>query len=138
MKESRPFAQNLCVLAVGSNIDPETNIPASREILSDEHEWVAASELRWTAPVGLRDQPDFLNGAFAVRTAMDRDDFNAYLKSVEQRLGRIKGPIKSGPRTIDLDIVLWNGQVVHEDFHKAPYVREPVDELVAMLGLRIS
>ena len=45
-------------------------------------------------------------------------------------MGRLKGPIKSGPRTIDLDIVIWDGVVLTDDFYCHDYVRVPVQELL--------
>ena len=119
------------LLSVGSNIDPETNVAAAAAILASEHELLDRSRMIRTAPDGYQFQPDFLNGAFFVRTALEYAEVNAYLKSLEKRLGRVKGPIKSGPRTIDLDIIVWDGRVVHSDYPTKDYTREPIDELLA-------
>lgn len=87
-----------------------------------------------TTPVGYQQQPNFLNAALLVRTRLTMSDFRAYLKSVEDRLGRVRGPIKSGPRTMDLDIVAWNGELVDDGYLNQDYVRVPVDELLAATG----
>jgi 2-amino-4-hydroxy-6-hydroxymethyldihydropteridine diphosphokinase len=77
---------------------------------------VAESEWATAAPIGVVEQADFLNGAFLVETALDREAFRAYLKGVEDRLGRVREGNKYGPRTIDLDIVVWNREIVDKDF----------------------
>ena len=87
-----------------------------------------------TAPVGFQQQPDFLNAALVVRTTLELGDFKAYLKEVEHRLGRVRGPIKSGPRTMDLDIVAWDGEVVDDGYFYHDYVRGPVHEVLAVLN----
>ena len=106
--------------------------------MSSECELVARSEAVRTAPVGFQQQPDFLNAALVVRTTLERDAFKAYLKEVEHRLGRVRGPIKSGPRTMDLDIVAWDGDVVDDGYFQHDYVRGPVDDVLAASGRSLS
>lgn len=127
-----------CVISVGSNIEPEHHFSQALEILSSECELVARSSAVRTSPVGFQHQPDFLNAALVVRTALDRDAFKAYLKEVEDRLGRVRGPIKSGPRTMDLDIVAWDGEIVDDGYFKHQYVRGPVDAVLSASGRSIS
>ncbi|MCO7229734.1 2-amino-4-hydroxy-6-hydroxymethyldihydropteridine diphosphokinase [Halomonas sp. CnH100-B] len=127
-----------CVISVGSNIEPEHHFAQALEILSSECELVARSEAVRTAPVGFQQQPDFLNAALVVRTTLERDAFKAYLKAVEHRLGRVRGPIKSGPRTMDLDIVAWDGDVVDDGYFQHDYVRGPVDDVLAASGRSLS
>ena len=73
-----------------------------------------------------------------VNEALLRDAFKAYLKEVEDRLGRVRGPIKSGPRTMDLDIVAWDGEIVDDGYFKHQYVRGPVDAVLSASGRSIS
>ena len=119
------------IISIGSNIDPETNVKNALAVLKDETDFVAASTIIKTAPEGFTDQPDFLNGAALVRTPLSQADFNRLLKDIEDRLGRVRGPIKAGPRTIDLDLIGWDHIVVHDDYPDKAYVRGPVDELLA-------
>ncbi|MCR9144478.1 MAG: 2-amino-4-hydroxy-6-hydroxymethyldihydropteridine diphosphokinase [bacterium] len=125
-------------LSVGSNIEPDANVERAAQILADEHSLLDRSNFIQTAPDGYQDQPDFLNGAFWIETDLDYDAFNAYLKELEKRLGRVKGPIKSGPRTIDLDIIVWDGRVRHSDYPAKDYTRDPIDELLGKHGIRLS
>lgn len=127
-----------CVISVGSNIDPEHHYAQVIEILNQECELIAHTTPILTTPVGYQAQPDFLNSAVLVATSLSRADFKAYLKRVEDRLGRERGPIKSGPRTMDLDIVAWDGEVIDDGYYQHAYVREPVDALLAESGRTLS
>lgn len=131
-------APRMCILAVGSNIEPEKNVANARKTLAQEQRLLGESQFVWTRPVGYQNQDDFLNGAFLIETGLDPKALKEYLQEVERRLGRIKGPIKSGPRTIDLDIIVYDNEVVHDDYQTAAYVRTPVDELIDRFGIRLS
>jgi 2-amino-4-hydroxy-6-hydroxymethyldihydropteridine diphosphokinase len=126
------------ILSVGSNIEPQHHCQQAEQILAQEHQLVDKSAYIVTAPVGYQDQDDFLNGAYWVSTNLSYLEFNQYLKDLEKRLGRVKGPIKSGPRTIDLDIIIWDGQVVHDDFYSKDYTKIPVQELLDRHGIQLE
>ena len=130
MNESGGDHLHQVVVSVGSNIEAARNIARCHEILAAETTLVAAADVIQTSPVGYQYQPDFLNTAYLIETPLERVAFNRYLKSVEERMGRMKGPIKSGPRTIDLDIVIWNDRVLTDDFYCHDYVRMPVQQLL--------
>ncbi len=126
---------NHVLLSVGSNINPVKNFRAASTILAQEQILVDCSQEIVTKPHGYPHQPDFLNGAFYLKTPLDRLTFNCSLKAIEKLLGRVKTTIKSGPRTIDLDIVVWNGQIVRDEFYHHEYVRVPIWELAQKHGI---
>jgi len=128
---------NTAVVSFGSNIDPEFNEGRARSILQSEHDLLDASRFYWTDPVGVTDQPRFLNGAYMVSTTLTKDDFRQYLKEVEDRLGRDRTGPKAGPRTADLDLLIWNGSVVHHDVHDADYVRPALVEVLEKNGMKL-
>lgn len=121
---------NQVIVAVGSNIEPEQNIAQAAQILTQEQGLKGKSSMIWTKPEGYTEQDDFLNGAFLLSTELEEPELRAYLKELEIRLNRVKGPIKAGPRTLDLDIIIWNGQVLDADFYDKSYIRQPVIELL--------
>ncbi len=127
-----------CLISLGSNIDPDHYFDQALRIISHECDLLARSEAIRTAPVGYQQQPDFLNAAMLVSTPLEREAFRAYLKEVENRLGRVRGVIKSGPRTMDLDMVAWDGEVVDEGYYHYDYVRMPVDEVLASSGRTLN
>ncbi|MEH6528431.1 MAG: 2-amino-4-hydroxy-6-hydroxymethyldihydropteridine diphosphokinase [Porticoccus sp.] len=118
------------VVSVGSNIDPQKNIRLSHEVLDNETRLLAVADIIKTTPVGYTQQPDFLNTAYLIETNLEYDDFNAFLKSVEDRLGRERGTNKSGPRTIDLDIIVWDRNVLTQDYFNYEYVSTPVNQIL--------
>ncbi len=118
------------VVAVGSNIEPHKNVALAMEILQKEQRLIGKSTFIRTKPVGLQEQPDFLNGAVYIQSSLNFDKFRSYLKAVEKRLKRVKGPIKSSQRTIDLDIIIHNNKIVEKEFYRAHYIREPVCEVI--------
>lgn len=99
---------------------------------------MAHSQTICTPPVGFLNQPDFLNAALLIRTPLEHDAFRAYLKAVESRLGRVRGPNKSGPRTMDLDIVAWDGELVDQGYFEYDYIRLPVDEVLTASGRSLA
>ncbi|MGP9766230.1 2-amino-4-hydroxy-6-hydroxymethyldihydropteridine diphosphokinase [Halomonas sp. AOP13-D3-9] len=127
-----------CLISLGSNIDPDHYVVQAVDIIRRECNLLAYSKTIRTKPVGYQHQPDFLNAALLVSTSLEREAFRAYLKGVEDRLGRVRGAIKSGPRTMDLDIVAWDGEVVDDGYFKHSYVKKPVDEVLVSSGRRLA
>lgn len=134
LTNEQTVALHECLISLGSNIDPEHYFAQALAILSHECQLLARSAAIRTTPVGYQQQPDFLNAALLVSTSLEREAFRAYLKEVEDRLGRVRGAIKSGPRTMDLDMVAWNGVVIDEGYYQYDYVKVPVDEVLANSG----
>lgn len=133
-----PQVPHQVIISAGSNICPEENISLSQEILAKETRFLAAANVIETAPVGFQQQPNFLNTAYLVETELDYEQFNGLLKSIEDRLGRQRGPIKSGPRTIDLDIIAWDGEILTTDYTHYDYVSIPVDQIARAQQLTLS
>ena len=126
---------NRAVIGLGSNIDPETNIPRARTLIGDLYTIIAESAFVQTTPVGFSDQPDFINGALLIETPDDPSRLNERLKDIEARLGRIRGLNRFGPRTIDLDILVFNGRIVDEGVLSLDFLRQSVKELIPDLDL---
>jgi len=121
--------KHICIIGIGSNIDPEENVAEALMILRRENELTAVSGFIKTAPVGLQKKPDFLNGAVKIQTDSEMSDFNLYLKSVEDRLKRDRSAPKYAPRVIDLDIVVWDEEIIDQDYFKRDYLKKVVDEI---------
>jgi 2-amino-4-hydroxy-6-hydroxymethyldihydropteridine diphosphokinase len=128
-------------IGMGSNLgDREGVIASALDLLrgADEVEVLAVSSLRETDPVGYLDQPRFLNGAVEVETTLAARELLALLLEIERRLGRVRGEgPRFGPRTIDLDLLLYGDetigeaglQVPHPRLAERPFVLEPLAEL---------
>lgn len=121
---------NQAIITVGSNIEPDKNIARVREILAKDFGVVAETDFVSTKPVGYTQQPDFLNGAVLIRTDLKLEPLRQHLKKIEDTLGRRRTILKFGPRTVDLDIVVWNGKLLDPDFYERDYLKKAVLELM--------
>ncbi|MCE4566731.1 2-amino-4-hydroxy-6-hydroxymethyldihydropteridine diphosphokinase [Maribellus sp. CM-23] len=120
---------NTVIVGIGSNINAEKNIPQMMEILRTKVEVVKVSHMIRTKAVGITDQPDYTNGAVKINTERDRKELTKLLKSIEDQLGRDRTGPKFGPRTMDLDIVVWNGEIVDKDYYTRDFLQKSVDEV---------
>ena len=122
--------KNIAAVSVGSNIDPDENISRAKQFISEDHTLVSESDFTTTKPVGDQAQPDFINGAFLIETDLNFEDFNAYLKTVENRCGRKISANKYAPRTLDLDVIVWNDRITSEEDFERDFIRNAVSQLL--------
>lgn len=128
-------------IALGSNLgDREATIHSAVAELgaTDGVEVVAVSSLEETEPVGYLDQPRFLNGAAELLTELSPRELLELLLAVEARFGRDRaaGP-PQGPRTLDLDLLLYGAErleepgleLPHPRLHERLFVLRPLAEL---------
>lgn len=113
-------------VGLGANLrDRERTIRRAIDLLADAEgvRVVGVSALRETEPVGLLDQPPFLNGAVAVETELDAPHLLDRLLAIERELGRTRHGARYGPRTIDLDLLLFGDEVLEEPGLSVPHPR---------------
>ena len=133
-------------LGLGSNEgDRLRNLRAARDALVLNEVLVeASSSVYETAPQGeVLDQPDFLNAALRIRTALGPEELLDAAKAVERDLGREPGGVRHGPRPIDVDVLLLDDLVYSSDRLSLPhpevtsrrFVLEPLLELDPELAL---
>ncbi|MFL6018533.1 MAG: 2-amino-4-hydroxy-6-hydroxymethyldihydropteridine diphosphokinase [Gaiellaceae bacterium] len=128
-------------VGLGANLgDRERTLRAAVEALAANPriEVVGVSSLRETDPVGpVTDQPPFLNGAIALETSLTARDLLGVLLQTEADFGRTREGPTGGPRTLDLDLLLYGDttidepglQVPHPRLHERAFVLEPLREL---------
>lgn len=119
---------NHVIIGIGSNINPQYHIQQATDLLRRSFEIVAVSQFRETKPIGLRNQANFLNGAVLIKTHLKAPQLKETLRSIEAQLGRPRHD-RSGPRTIDLDIVVWNGDIVDPDVEQRDFLQAAIKEL---------
>ena len=123
------------VIGLGSNIDPEANL--EQAVLELKSRFKVSKRSQWTRtkPIGIQSQPDFYNGALLMETELEQQSLKKELKRIEDILGRDRSLPKFGPRTIDLDILIWNKKVVDEDYYERDFLRKGVEEIIPDLEL---
>jgi 2-amino-4-hydroxy-6-hydroxymethyldihydropteridine diphosphokinase len=136
---------NIAYVALGANLgDPAATIRAAFGALANlpESRVVHCSSLYRTAPVGNTEQPEFINAVAALETTLAPESLLDALFDIEARFGRIRAE-KNGPRTLDLDLLLYNNQQLnlprltlpHPRLHLRAFVLYPLAELAPNLQL---
>jgi 2-amino-4-hydroxy-6-hydroxymethyldihydropteridine diphosphokinase len=104
--------------------DKLANMRAAVNLLREDETCsvVRVSSLYGTLPVGVLDQPDFLNAVVEILTSLDPSDLLAKCREVERKIGRTR-TIRWGPRVIDLDILIYENAVVNSEDLVIPHPR---------------
>lgn len=126
---------NTAVIGIGSNIDPEENIGKVRDSIASEFRVIKSSSFVETEPIGYKKQRNFINGALLIETDMDIHGLKSRLRALESALGRERTDNRDGPRTIDLDILVWNGEVVDGEVYERNFLKMFIGELLPDLDL---
>ncbi len=112
---------NLAFLALGSNLQPEDNLLTCVALLANYGRIRAVSSVWQTTPLGYREQPDFLNAAILLETEYTALELRSVvIPQIESRLGRTRTANKDGPRTIDIDLILFNQEVFQMGRRRVP------------------
>jgi 2-amino-4-hydroxy-6-hydroxymethyldihydropteridine diphosphokinase len=129
----------LAYVGLGANLGPrEITLLRAVDLLAETEgvEVRAVSQLRETAPVGVVEQPLFLNGAVALDTTLSPRELLDRLLEIERGLGRVRD-VRWGPRVVDLDLLVYGDRQVDEPGLRVPHPRlyerrfalEPLAEL---------
>jgi 2-amino-4-hydroxy-6-hydroxymethyldihydropteridine diphosphokinase len=120
---------NDCIIGIGSNLEADFHIEEMLKILGDYMHILQVSKMVKTKAIGMTGQPDYTNGAVRIHTQLDRQELSVFLKQLEDRMGRDRTQPKFGPRNIDLDILIWNNEVVDPDYYTREFLRHSAEEL---------
>ncbi len=133
-------------LALGSNLaDPLHQVQAALDALAalPDTRLVAVSSLYRTPPYGPSDQPDYLNAAVALDTGLTPEALLDLTQRIELEQGRVRKEQRWGPRTLDLDIMLFGSLtlntprliVPHYDMHNRAFMLVPLLEIAPNITL---
>lgn len=112
-------------ISLGGNLgDPAASMASALRMLDADasSQVLAVSSLYRTPPWGKTDQPDFLNAAAIIETALEPRDFLEFCLETERRLKRVREE-RWGPRLIDLDILAFGDRVIAETGLEVPHPR---------------
>jgi len=135
-QDLRQYAR--CAIALGSNLgDSQATLEASLETLAQTPDITLEAKSSWyrTKPVG-PPQPDYLNGCVILKVKMSPQTLLETLLTIEQQFGRVRQE-NWGPRTLDLDLLLYddliieeaNLQIPHPRMHQRAFVLVPLAEI---------
>jgi 2-amino-4-hydroxy-6-hydroxymethyldihydropteridine diphosphokinase len=112
-----------CFIGLGSNLeDPVKQVKQALEELAElpQCQLISHSSLYSSAPIGPQDQPDFINAVAEIETTLDAHSLLNQLQALEQQHQR-KRLRHWGPRTLDLDLLLFGDQQISTDRLKVPH-----------------
>ena len=123
-------------IGLGSNINPETHLAAAVRLLRERVEVTGASPVYRTPPWGVADQAWFLNAVLWVETVLSAEQLLDLLQDIERKQGRVR-TVRYGPRTLDLDLLDYDGTVLnserlilpHPRLHERGFVLVPLCDL---------
>ena len=125
-------------LLLGSNIEPESNLSRAVEMLAKRTSLLVVSSAWQSPPADGSAQPDYLNAAVLIRTALSPGELlAAVISPIEQLLGRERSADKFAPRTIDIDLALYDDRtgeysgklIPHPDVVRRPHAALPLAEI---------
>lgn len=129
---------NTAIILIGSNLQPQENIKDCLLLLMDKVTVVDRSQIWKTKSFG-SEGPDFLNIAIRIRTNLNKNQLKeSILHKIEKKLERVRLPDKNAPRTIDLDIVIFNNEILDNELWNKVFIALPVSELEPNLTSPIS
>ncbi|MEH4986663.1 2-amino-4-hydroxy-6-hydroxymethyldihydropteridine diphosphokinase [Enterobacter asburiae] len=114
----------LAYIAIGSNLaSPLEQVNAAVQALGEipQSKLVAVSSFYRTPPLGPQDQPDYLNAAVVLETALDAETLLDNTQRIELQQGRVRKAERWGPRTLDLDIMLFGHETINTERLTVPH-----------------
>ncbi|ENR0231309.1 2-amino-4-hydroxy-6-hydroxymethyldihydropteridine diphosphokinase [Enterobacter bugandensis] len=114
----------LAYIAIGSNLaSPLEQVNAAVQALGEipQTRIVAVSSFYRTPPLGPQDQPDYLNAAVVLETTLDAETLLDNTQRIELQQGRVRKAERWGPRTLDLDIMLFGDEVINTERLTVPH-----------------
>jgi 2-amino-4-hydroxy-6-hydroxymethyldihydropteridine diphosphokinase len=120
---------NTAILMLGSNANAEMNIELAKEKISEYYEIVSMSSTITTQPFGKQYRSRFQNEAIKILSDETAEETKATFKLIETELGRTDTSKEKGIIPIDIDLILWNGTIVHKDYERFDFVRKCIDEI---------
>jgi 2-amino-4-hydroxy-6-hydroxymethyldihydropteridine diphosphokinase len=116
-------------LLLGSNIEPERHLSLAVKRLQALLIVERVSHA-WETPAVGSEGPNFLNAALLVRTDLAPQELKEQvLRPLENELGRVRSLDKNAPRTIDIDVILWDDHVLDETIWHLAHVAVPAEEI---------
>lgn len=111
---------NRAFISLGSNIEPDLNLPQAIHKLSRLGKILAVSGVYQNPALGRSEQPDFLNAAVLMETEYQALGLRHELRTIESELGRVRTEDKYAARTIDLDLCLFDKLIIHSPEFELP------------------
>ena len=117
------------IIGIGTNIEAEKHIAMVMPMLQEKFQILKVATWLKTTPVGLKNQPDYTNGAVLIESELEPAILKSLLIEIEDNCGRTREGPKFGPRTMDLDILTWNHQIIDGEVYTRDFLKTSILEL---------
>lgn len=117
------------IIGIGTNIDNDANIAKVKPLLEERFQVLQYAKWLQTEPIGIKEQPIYTNGAALIECSLSPEVLKINLKEIEDLCGRDRSGPKFGPRTMDLDILTWNDEVIDQDVFTRDFLQSSITEL---------
>ncbi len=133
-------------IGIGSNLnDPVAQVQQAISALQTlpDTTLVSTSSLYSGTPMGPADQPDYINAVAGIDTCLSASELLQAMNRIEERQGRVRQGVQWGPRTLDLDLLLYGDSsidtpgltVPHPGMHERDFVIVPLAEIAGNLAI---
>lgn len=133
-----PFSKMECIfvlvmnqglISIGSNENREANLILCRDLLSNNFAGIRFSDISVTSPYGSIYKNDFINQLAVIITDKERLEVCQLLKSIEREMGRTPDDKKNGAVKIDIDLAVWNGEIIKPEDMARSYISDLLPSL---------
>lgn len=130
MSEPEQTEGHQVIIGLGSNISPNHNLPKAYKLLDRSISILQVSSVWQTRAIG-SEGPDFLNAAVLAVTPLSIVELRTQiLRPIENTLTRVRTVDQNAPRTIDLDVLIFDGELIDPKFWDFAHMSVPVAELI--------
>ncbi len=123
------IVMNTALLSIGTNENREENLSLCHRLLEKEFDYLYYSDTTLSSPYGSHYKEDFLNQLAIVQTEKEKDEVAAMLKNIERKIGRKSSDKKGGLVKIDIDLVIWNEELLKPVDMNRNYIKDLLPSL---------
>jgi 2-amino-4-hydroxy-6-hydroxymethyldihydropteridine diphosphokinase len=125
----RVNTMNTALVMIGSNMDADKHLPLVLHKMASDFTIEMTSNCITSEPIGEKYKSPFYNKAVRITSSLSLECTILKFKEIEKELGRTPDSKKSGLIPIDIDLIFWNEQQVHQDYDRFSFVKTCIDEI---------
>jgi len=129
---------NTAYIMLGSNSNADYNLTLAIGKLTAYFQLIDQSSILVTEPIGAHYKLPFHNEALKILSTGSSDETKFIFKKIEKEMGRTPDSKLLGIIPIDIDLIFWNNNLLHEDYNRLPFVKTCVDELRQFENLKMK
>lgn len=117
------------IISIGSNHYAKQNFVFAKELITQHFTVLSESSTIVTQPIGKQYRNNFLNQAIKIQSTYSKNESVSIFKQIEKKLGRTSESKQLGIIPIDIDLIVWNNEIIHQDYQRFDFVKQTIDEI---------